>query len=248
MSAEINAVNPHKPKRVLMIAANAATSPVTGWPVGVWASEIVHPYYELKEHGYEIDLISPAGGTLELDKWSDPHDDSKYSEDDLLSLGFLTSPKYFSLLENTRSLADVNPDDYDALFVCGGQSPMVTFSDNTELHHFIADFYEAGKVTAIICHGTCVLLKVTLSDGKLLVENKTWTGFANSEEDYADGFVGQRIQPFRIEDEARKLPNTNFIVNSRFRSYAIRDGRLITGQQQYSGQEAARLLIEALGA
>lgn len=230
-----------------MIAANAAISPVTNFPVGVWAAEITHPYYEMVESGYAVDIVSPDGGKLELDKWSDPRDDSKYSEDDLISLGFLSSPRYAALLENTPKLADVSAADYDAIFVCGGQSPMVTFIDNEPLHRFIADFYESGKLIAVICHGTCTLLKVTLSDGKRLVEGKTWTGFANSEEDYADGFVGQRIQPFRIEDEAKKLPGTNFIVNSRFKSHAVRDGRLITGQQQYSGAAAARLLIQALG-
>ena len=86
-----------------------------------------------------------------------------------------------------------------------------------------------------------------LSSGKHLVHGKTWTGFANSEEQYADEFVGRRIQPFRIEDEAKKLPNTNFIVLGRFKSHAVRDGNLITGQQQYSGTAAARLIIDALG-
>jgi putative intracellular protease/amidase len=45
----------------------------------------------------------------------------------------------------------------------------------------------------------------------------------------------------------RKLPNTNFIVDGRFKPHAVRDGNLITGQQQYSGVAAARLLIRALG-
>jgi putative intracellular protease/amidase len=79
------------------------------------------------------------------------------------------------------------------------------------------------------------------------VAGKTWTGFADSEEDYADAYVGQRIQPFRIEREARKLEGTNFVVNSRFKPFAIRDGLLITGQQQYSGGAAAKLVVEALG-
>ena len=108
-------------------------------------------------------------------------------------------------------------------------------------------FYEAGKVTAVICHATCMLLKARLSDGRLLVEGKTWTGFANSEERYADAFVNQRIQPSWIEDEAKKLENTNFIVEGRFKPHAVRDGNLITGRQQYSGDAAARLIVEALG-
>jgi putative intracellular protease/amidase len=84
-------------------------------------------------------------------------------------------------------------------------------------------------------------------DEKPLVTGKTWTGFANSEEDYADDFVGQRMQPFRIEDEAKKIPDTNFIVSGRFKAHAVRDGNLITGQQQYSAKAVARLMIEALG-
>ena len=106
---------------------------------------------------------------------------------------------------------------------------------------------EAGKIVAIVCHGTCVLLKTKLSNGDLLVKGKTWTGFANSEEAYADAFVGQKIQPFWIEEEAKKLEGTNFVVNSMFKAFAVRDGNLITGQQQNSGAEAARLVIEALG-
>jgi putative intracellular protease/amidase len=115
------------------------------------------------------------------------------------------------------------------------------------VHALVASCYEAGKVTAVICHAVCVLLKTRLSDGRLLVDGKTWTGFANSEERYADDAAGHKIQPFWIEDEARKLENTNFIVSVRFKPHAVRDGNLITGQQQYSGREAARLVIEALG-
>jgi putative intracellular protease/amidase len=176
-----------------------------------------------------------------------PEDQSKYSEDDILSLGFLRSPKHAALIEQTPALKDVNPDEYDAIMVVGGQGPMYTFIDDEDLHRFIANFYEAGKVTCVICHAVCVLLKAKLSNCKLLVEGKTWTGFANSEEDYADSFVGKKIQPFRIEDEARKIPHSNFIVQSRFKPFALRDGNLITGQQQYSGLEAAKLVIEALG-
>jgi putative intracellular protease/amidase len=137
--------------------------------------------------------------------------------------------------------------DYDALMAIGGQGPMYTFHRNEAVHALLRDFYEAGKPVAVICHATCALLEARLSDGRMLVEGKTWTGFADSEEDYVDEFVGQRVQPFRIEEEAAKLDGTNFIVCSRFKSHAVRDGLLITGQQQYSGTAAARLIVEALG-
>jgi len=32
-----------------------------------------------------------------------------------------------------------------------------------------------------------------------------------------------------------------------FKSFAIRDGRLVTGQQQYSGRRVAQVVIDMLG-
>src|SRR5690606_16960044 len=108
-------------------------------------------------------------------------------------------PRHAALLAGTRPLSAVDPAAYDAIFIAGGQSPMVTMIDDGDLHAFAARAYEAGRIVAVVCHGTCILLRTRLSDGSLLVAGKTWTGFADSEEDFADGFVGRRIQPFRIE-------------------------------------------------
>jgi hypothetical protein len=55
-----------------------------------------------------------------------------------------------------------------------------------------------------------------------------------------------RIQPYRIEDEAKKLPSTTFKVSAPLASYAIADGNLITGQQQNSGMAVAELVIQKL--
>lgn len=247
MSASANVSNPARPKRVLLVAANPSVSPVTGWPVGFWWAELTHPWWAFTEAGYQVEIRSPDGGALVADGYSDPEDASGYSAHDLLSLGFKHSPTHAALLADTRSIADVNVAEYDALFVTGGQSPMITFRGHAGMQALVARFFEAGKVTALVCHATCLLLETRLSTGELLVAGRTWTGFADSEEDFADSFVGRRIQPFRIEEEARKLPGTNFVVDQRFREFAVRDGALITGQQQFSGAAAARLVIETLG-
>jgi putative intracellular protease/amidase len=247
MSSNTNVTIPEHPKRILLLAANPGVSSTTGWPVGFWWAELTHPYWAFTEAGYVVDIRSPDGGALVADGYSDPEDASGYSAADILSLGFKHSATHAALLSNTASIAAVDISQYDALFVTGGQSPMITFRGRADLQALVSRFYEAGKITALVCHGTCLLLETRLSTGELLVTNKTWTGFANSEEQFADSFVGHRIQPFWIEDEARTLPNTNFIVDQRFREFAVRDGRLITGQQQFSGAAAARLVIETLG-
>ncbi len=247
MSANVNVTNANRKKKVLIVVANPSTSPTTGWPVGFWWAELTHPYWAFTEAGYEVGIRSPQGGALAADGYSDPEDPSGYSAQDILSLGFKKSSKHFGLLQNTGSIDEVDPQNYDAVFFAGGQSPMVTFRGNEKLQQLVAAFYEAGKVTALVCHATCLLLETKLSSGELLVKGKTWTGFATSEEKFADSFVGKRIQPFWIEDEARKIEGTNFVVDQMFREFAVRDGLLVTGQQQYSGAAAARLVVEALG-
>ena len=72
------------------------------------------------------------------------------------------------------------------------------------------------------------------------------TGFSNAEEDYSDTFVGQKVMPFRVE-EVLKQRGANYVQGRLFKAFVVRDGRLITGQQQYSGRKVAQVLIEALG-
>jgi putative intracellular protease/amidase len=246
MSGEINLTNPDKPKRILMVIANPAVSTTLGIPVGFWGAELTHAWNAFKEAGYDVTVASPDGGSCVLDAWSDPRDESKYSFGDLITMGFLNTPEYMTMLERTPPLSEVDYDDYDAIVAVGGQSPMFTFREHKELKNALRRFYESGKVTCALCHGTAALIDVTLSDGSYLIAGKTMTGFANVEEDFADEYVGERVMPWHIEDAARER-GANYIQAGRFKPFAVRDGRLITGQQQYSGDEVARLVIEAVG-
>ena len=243
MFAQHNAGNNGK---VLMVASNPSVSKQTGWLIGVWFAELTHPYWVFSEAGYTVDIASLDGGEIKFDGFSDPEDASKYAAFDYISLGFKKDESKIALTKNTLKLSSINPKDYKAIFVCGGQGPMYTMYKNAEIEKFFADFYLTGKPTAAICHGTCILLNTKLPNGKLLVEGKKWTGFASNEEQYADNYVGQKIQPFRIEDEARKIANTKFSVATMFAAYAVQDGNLITGQQQNSGAAAAELVVKEL--
>jgi len=234
------------PKRVLIVVANPATSTTMGWPVGFWAAELTHPFYELTERGIEVTIASPDGGKVEMDALSDPRDPSDWSAEDLISMGFVNTPALMDLLEDTPRLADLDLDAFDAIMVAGGQSPMFTFRDNEDLGNAIRQFYESEKPTAIYCHGTAALVDLKLSDGSYLVDGKTVTGFANVEEEFSDSFVGQKVMPWRVED-VLKQRGANYVNGGLFKAFAVRDGRLITGQQQYSGRKVAQIMIETLG-
>lgn len=232
-------------QRILMIVANPSISTTLGWPVGFWAAELIHPYHLFGKAGWAVTIASPQGGKVEFDSLSDPRDPSGYSEGDTLSREYINQPEFMELLANTPAISSLNVTDFDAIVICGGQSPMFTFRENTALADLFMQFYTANKPSAALCHGTCLLLETRMSDGSPLIQGKTITGFANSEEDYADHIVGQKIMPFRIEEEAKKL-GANFITKEAFSPHAVRDGNLITGQQQNSGAETAKLVLEAL--
>ncbi|GAB1448106.1 MAG: type 1 glutamine amidotransferase domain-containing protein [Bacteroidia bacterium] len=234
--------------KILMVASSPSVSAQTGWPIGFWAAELTHPLRVFQEAGYEVELVSTQGGKLEMDGYSNPLDPSGYSAHDIITLGYLQQPSFLAMLENTPALSTVNMNQYDAIFLVGGQGPMYTFKGNETLQKLFASFYEAGKPAAAVCHSTTLLLETRLSSGELLVKGKTWTGFADAEEDFADQAVGMKIQPYRIEEEARKLADTQFKVAAPFSSYAIQDGFLITGQQQNSGAAAAEMVVDLLNA
>jgi putative intracellular protease/amidase len=233
-------------KKVLIVVANPTTSTTLGWPVGFWGAELTHPYYELTERGVDVTIASPGGGKVELDSLSDPRDESRWSAEDLITMGFLNTPELAHLLEDTPKLSDIDLDAYDAIMVAGGQAPMFSFRDNEDVHDALRYFYESEKPTCIYCHGTAALVDLRLSDGTYLVEGKTVTGFANVEEDFSDTFVGQKVMPFRLEDELKQR-GANYVQGGLFKAFAVRDGRLITGQQQYSARKVALMLMEALG-
>lgn len=237
-------VSSHSPK-ILMVVANPAVSTTLGWPVGFWAAELIHPYHEFTQQGYDVTIASPQGGKVAFDALSDPRDSSGYSKADSLSLTYINKPGFLDLLEETPAIAQLTVEDFDAIVVCGGQSPMFTFAAEKDLQSRFLAFYHADKVSAALCHGTSLLLYLQDENGDPLIKGKTMTGFANSEEDYGDEAVGQKMMPFRIEDEANKL-GADFKTAAAFSSYALRDGNLITGQQQNSGAAVAKLVIEAL--
>ena len=207
-----NVVNPRRKMRIAIVLANPAVSTTTGWPCGFWWSELTHPYFAFQEKGYEVEIFSPQGGKCEGDAMSDPRDASGYSETDLISMGFICTPKLAALVNNTRKVSDIDTGTFDGLIVAGGQAPMFTYDKAIVLQKKFVEFYEAGKIACALCHGVALLRYTKLSNGALLAKGKTLTGFANVEEDFADNAVwsmkllsrDKHVMPWRIEDELQE--------------------------------------------
>ena len=232
-------------KRIAYVVSNPAMLK-GALPVGFFAEELTRPFFDFVQAGYEVDIVSPKGGTVAFDGFSDPENEQTIYPNDLVTIGFSHHPVFGSLLENTKAIADIDVEDYDAVCVAGGGGPLITFADDTALHSKIAEFYDKGRIVGMLCHGTSLLLWTRLANGSLLADGKTWTGYSDAEEEMNNQAAGMTLNDYTIETEARKNPNTTYTCGDPLQPFAIRDGRLVTGQQQHSSGLFSQLVLEAL--
>jgi putative intracellular protease/amidase len=119
---------------------------------------------------------------------------------------------------------------------------MWDLSDDATLRSLLAQAYEAGKVVAAVCHGPAALINVRLADGRYLVAGKRVSAFSNDEE----AAVGlDEIVPFAL-DSMLKQRGAKYEAAPMWTSFAIRDGKLVTGQNPASSVAVARATLEAL--
>ncbi|RSS81850.1 type 1 glutamine amidotransferase domain-containing protein [Streptomyces sp. WAC06614] len=227
-----------KRKLVAVVTNQATYGEDRRHATGLWLSELVHFYDGVTAAGWEVDVISPSGGAVPLD----PRSLGRWSRDGA-TRRFQDDPARMAKLRDTPTAADVTAAEYAGIFYAGGHGVMWDFPDDVPLQLLARTVYEQGGVVSSVCHGACGLLNITLSDGTHLVEGRTVTGFATIEEDVAR--VKDRV-PFLLEDELRK--RGAHYVRSRvpMTPYAVSDGRLVTGQNPYSGKAVTRRILDAL--
>ena len=87
-------------------------------------SELLVPYYRLREEGITVDIASLAKGFIK-----GKHDDE---------------------IEANISIADVHPEQYSALVLPGGKVPSALW-ENKRVLDVVRAFFEAGKPVSAIC-------------------------------------------------------------------------------------------------
>lgn len=93
-----------------------------------------------------------------------------------------------------------------------------------------------------MCHAPAVFKHPKGEDGQPLVSGKNVTGFTNTEED-AVGLTD--VVPFLVEDML-KTNGGNYHKGADWASFVVTDGKLVTGQNPASSEEAAHKLLELL--
>jgi putative intracellular protease/amidase len=225
--------------KILMVLTSHDRLGDTGRKTGFWLEEFAAPYYLLRDAGAEITLASPKGGQPPLD----PISNQPENQTDL-TRRFLADPAAQAELANTKTLAEVSADGFDALFYPGGHGPMWDLSDNGKSSALIDAFVKADKPVAAVCHAPIALVNARGKDGEFLVKGKRVTGFTNEEEE-AVGLT--KVVPFLVENVLKERGGVYSKV-ANWVPYVVVDGKLVTGQNPASSGPAAQALLKLLQA
>lgn len=225
-------------KRILHVVTNAAHYADPTQPTGLWLSELTHAYTLFQEKGYHQAIVSPKGGHSPLEPRA-----LKWPLLDQSAKAWLNDPKKMALLDRTASPSQIDAKDFDAIYFTGGHGVMFDFPNSRGIQKITRTIWERGGIVSAVCHGYCGLLNTRLSDGRLLVAGRTLTGFSWNEEILAG--VAKKM-PYNAEEEVKKRGAKYRKAVLPFVSYAMTDGRLVTGQNPWSARATAKRIVAAL--
>jgi putative intracellular protease/amidase len=206
-----------------------------------WLSEVTHPYWHLTERGVEVDFASPVGGKVVYDPYSDPYFEHSTEAEDLVSKGFLSDKNLVAKLETTLKLKDVDLAQYDAVHVAGGRGATFDLYPNEDVARLLEYFWAKGKVVGAICHGAIALGNIPDRVRGRRTTGYTLEGDKDLQRMFGSGFLIPHFPQTVLEEVgsnySRVAPNA---------PYVVRDGKLVTGQNQQSASEYALVLLHAM--
>lgn len=205
---------------------------------GLWLGEAVHFVEAVEAKGYEVDYVSPLGGYTPIDLHS--------LEADMmtpLDWEYYQNHDFMNRLATTKSVQDVNPDDYDVIYYTGGHGVIWDFPNNEALQNIAMSIYNNGGIVSSVCHGAAGILNLKTEDGHYLVEDKTVTGFSNSEEQEVQL---DHLVPYLTETELVKRGAHYEQADMNWAPFAVEDQRVVTGQNPASGKAVAEKVMALL--
>ncbi|MBT9458325.1 MAG: type 1 glutamine amidotransferase domain-containing protein [Burkholderiaceae bacterium] len=223
--------------KILMVLTSHGQLGNTGQKTGFWLEEFAAPYYVFQDAGAAITLASPLGGQPPLDPKSD--DPSAQTE---ATKRFRADPAATAQLAKTAPLSDIKAEDFDAVFYPGGHGPLWDLAEDPHSIALIETMARAGKPVSAVCHAPGVLRHAMNADGTPLVSGRKVTGFTNSEE---AAVQLTDVVPFLVEDML-KANGGVYSKGADWQPYVLTDGRLVTGQNPASSEQAATAVLALL--
>ena len=207
---------------------------------GAFGSEFTVPYYAFVNAGLDVDMASIQGGEIPIQPWSwtwplATADDRRFMADD----------EAMRKLKDSKPISEINPSEYDVIFMAGGWGAAYDLAQSAELAEVITKANAEGKILGSVCHGALGLVSAKDEDGQPLVKGRRVTGVTNGQ---INAF-GIAITPKHPETELREIGaiyEAQHAWRDFFATHTTIDGNLVTGQNQNSGYETAHRILEKL--
>ena len=122
---------PHRGK-VLAVVTSVDQMGTSGKRTGYELTELSRAYYVFTANGFEVDIASPKGG--EPPVIIDDEDMGVYDH------AFLNDPIAQNKVDNTLSLSQIDPDEYEAVYFVGGKGAMYDFPENSHIQTILRDY------------------------------------------------------------------------------------------------------------
>lgn len=223
----------HMKKRILFVVTSHDKKGSTGEDTGYYLGEVSHPWEVLYKAGYEIDFVSPKGGTPPVDGF-----DLK----DPVNKEFWENKEYKNKIDHSMTPSQVDPKEYSTIFYAGGHGAMWDFADNKELAAIASEIYENGGIVAGVCHGPAGLVNIRLNNGKYLVDGKKINAFTNEEESEVKL---TNVVPFLLENRLKER-GAQFEKSGLWQNHVVADQRVITGQNPQSAKSVGEAILKEL--
>jgi putative intracellular protease/amidase len=222
-------------KKILMVVSSYGKDMGETRP-GYEFDEFSQAYIIFNNNNLIIDIASPTGGKVTPDK---------FNEDKAYNKTITDNKEVMTLLKNTKSTADINPEDYDAIYIVGGKGAMFDLPYDPSLQDIILNLYNRQEtIISSVCHGPASFVNVKNDDG-YIIKGIELTSFCNIEEDL---FGKKWVQefPFKLEDKLKSRGAT-FTQTDFMLSNVSVSGKFITGQNPFSTTKSAEEVVKALG-
>jgi putative intracellular protease/amidase len=229
---------------VLIVLTGAKTWTMkdgTPHPTGFWSREFIEAHEAFVGAGLAVKVATPGGVVPLVDELSFSIGYNKDEADVASQKEYLANLE--SVFASPLVLSEVNPADFDVVFLVGGHGPMQDMAVDPSIGAILAALLDdPKKIVSAVCHGPAGFLSAHRPDGTWLFAGRKLTAFSNEEETGAT-FAGNA--PWLLADRLR-LAGAEYIALPAWTPHVVVDGNLITGQQQVSVEAVAEAVLERL--
>ncbi|KQX01538.1 thiamine biosynthesis protein ThiJ [Massilia sp. Root418] len=254
---------------VLVVLSDAAQLELRDqrvYDTGFYANELMQPVKKLLDAGHSITFATPLGKAPTVDR---------NSLDAALFGGDAAMQEHLALLEKLKltspaaspvvSLARVEQGgyaQYDAVYIPGGHAPMQDLIRSPAVGRVLAYFHDAGKPTALVCHGPAALVAALAQPETFVARLESgaraagtgWiyagyrmTVISNAEEEAGKGYLKGGVMKLTPQT-ALEGAGGRYSSGPNWAPHVVADRELITGQNPASAVGVADLLLARLPA